>query len=219
LKKARILWVEGKRADSPSFLPNLRKKDLIVETVPTGSEALDRLFEVDPDLVVINAASMRSNGRRICRSLREKINGLPIIVITAPDQTFTDETCANAVLALPFTVRKLMNRIAPFIPDEESQMLHVGPIRLNLEKKQVFCQGRESHLTPRLVNLLQLLMLHHGELLRREDLFREIWRTEYTGDTRTLDVHISWLRQAIEDDPRQPRFLKTIRRMGYRLDV
>jgi DNA-binding response OmpR family regulator len=109
--------------------------------------------------------------------------------------------------------------MAAFTPGEEDRMLHVGPIRLNLQRKQVRCHGKEIHLTPRLMALLQLLMKNPGVVLERETLFKEIWNTEYTGDTRTLDVHISWLREAIEEDPRNPRYLKTIRRVGYRLDV
>ncbi len=217
--KARILWVEGKRADSPSFIPSLRKKDYLIETVPNGSTALQKLQEIDPDLVVVNAASLRSNGKRICRSLRDQWNGLPIILITSPDQPASEDACANTVLTLPFTARKLINRIQPLLPGNEQQMLHVGHIRLDLERRQVRCQGKEARLTPRLTRLLQILMQHPGEVMEREKLFREIWKTEYTGDTRTLDVHISWLRQAIEANPRSPKFLKTIRRVGYRLDV
>jgi DNA-binding response OmpR family regulator len=79
--------------------------------------------------------------------------------------------------------------------------------------------GKSTKLTPRLVTLLQMLMEHHGEVVERETLFKKVWETNYTGDTRTLDVHISWLRRAIELDPEKPKFLKTIRGVGYRLDV
>ena len=79
--------------------------------------------------------------------------------------------------------------------------------------------GRSTKLTPRLVTLLQILMEHHGEVVERESLFKRVWETNYTGDTRTLDVHISWLRRAIELDPLHPKFLKTIRGVGYRLDL
>ena len=85
--------------------------------------------------------------------------------------------------------------------------------------KRVRCQGREARLTPRLVRILRILMQHPGEVVERAVLFRHVWDTEYTEDTRTLDVHISWLRQAIEEDPRKPQFLKTIRGVGYRLDI
>ncbi len=217
--KARILWVEGKRADGPPLAPGLRKKGYIVESVTTGSEALALLPGFDPDLIVVNAASMRTSGKRICSSLREKAYGVPILLIADPTHTSSEDVGANVILTQPFTMRKLLNRLKPLLPGDGENMLHVGPIRLDLERKRVRCQGREATLTPRLARLLQALMDHPGEALERGHLFREVWNTEYTGDTRTLDVHISWLRQAIEEDPRKPRFLKTIRGMGYRLDV
>ena len=77
----------------------------------------------------------------------------------------------------------------------------------------------QALLTPRLVMLLRILMERPGQVIERAALFSQVWETQYTGDTRTLDVHISWLRQAIEDDPRHPRYIKTVRGMGYRLDV
>ena len=217
--KARILWIEGKRAESPSFIPALRKKDYLVEVVSTGSAALARLMEIDPDLVVINAPSLRTSGRRICRDLHERMSTLPIVVILSPEQDLSNETCANVALKLPFTIRKLLNRITPLLPGDGQQMLHVGYIRLDLERKRVRCQGREARLTPRLTHLLQVLMEHAGEVIERAQLFKEVWDTDYTADTRTLDVHISWLREALEENPRQPQFLKTIRAVGYRLDA
>lgn len=217
--KARILWIEGKRTDSPSFVSTLRKKDYLVEVVSTGSAALARLHEIDPDLVVINTPSLRTSGKRICRDLHEKIATLPIVVILSPEQNFTGETCARVVLKLPFTIRKLLNRITPLLPGDGQHMLHIGHIRLDLERKRVRCQGREARLTPRLTHLLEVLMQHAGEVIERQQLFKEVWDTDYTLDTRTLDVHISWLREALEEDPRHPQYLKTVRGLGYRLDV
>ena len=217
--KARILWIEGKLTYSPPFVTDLMKKDFFVVTVPTGSEALERASDLDPDLVVVNAASLRSNVKRICCSLRDRLAELPIVLIVGEAEPEPNDDCSNIVLMLPFTVRKLLNRIAQFIPGNGEHMLHVGHLRLDLERRQVRCLGKEVRLTPRLSRLLQILMQHQGEVMEREQLFREVWNTEYTGDTRTLDVHISWLREAIEEDPRKPRYLKTIRRVGYRLDV
>jgi DNA-binding response OmpR family regulator len=217
--KARILWVEGKRSDSTSFVPSLRKKEYLVEIVPTGNAAVARLVEVDPDLVVVNAASLRSSGKRICNEIREKSNELPIVLIVSPEHANSGVATANVILELPFTSRKLLNRIAPLLPGDGKNILHVGFIRLDLELKRVRCLGREARLTPRLTHLLHVLLLHAGEAVERERLFSEVWDTQYTGDTRTLDVHISWLREAIEENPRQPQFLKTIRGVGYRLDT
>lgn len=217
--KARILWVEGKRTDSKSFVPSLRKKEYWVEIVPTGSAAVACLVEVDPDLVVVNAASLRSSGKRICNEIREKSSELPIVLIVSPEHAISGVTSANVVLELPFTSRKLLNRIAPLLPGDGKNILHVGFIRLDLERKRVRCLGREARLTPRMTHLLQVLLIHAGEAVERQRLFSEVWDTKYTVDTRTLDVHISWLREALEDNPRQPQFLKTIRGVGYRLDT
>ena len=97
--------------------------------------------------------------------------------------------------------------------------MQAGSISLDLERNMVHSKSKETTLTPRLVHLLKVLMERAGEVVARDDLFRKVWKTEYIGDTRTLDVHISWLRRAIEEDPRNPQLLKTIRGVGYRLDV
>lgn len=217
--RAKILWIEGKRADSPSFIPGVRKKGYIVETVPTGKAAMARIPSMNPDLVVINAASMRTSGKRICQSINDRNSNLPVLVIASPDHPLDDGECAKVILNLPFTVRKLVNRIVPLLPAKEENLVKAGPIKLDVERNQVRCDQKESRLTPRLVSLLRILMKNAGDVVERENLFRKVWNTEYTGDTRTLDVHISWLRQAIEEDPRNPRLLKTIRGVGYRLDV
>jgi DNA-binding response OmpR family regulator len=219
LVKAKILLIEGKRADHPSFSIGLRRKGYDTDTVPTGSAALDCLETVDPDLVVIDAASLRTSGKRICQALRERVDSLPIILVVDGNHPVDGASGANVVLILPFTIQKLINRIRPFMPADEKNLLHVGQIHLDMEQKRVRCLGKQSRLTPRLVALLKVLMEHQGVVVERAELFKQVWDTEYTVDTRTLDVHISWLRQAIEVDPREPNFLKTIRGVGYRLDV
>jgi DNA-binding response OmpR family regulator len=217
--KVNILWVEGSGSRSPSFIPGLRQKGYEVTRVSTGKEAVASLDQDEPDLVVVNAASMRTTGTRICRGLRAKTNDLPIVLISSPDKApRTDDVQANVVLKLPFTIRKLVNRIKPLVPRKETDFLILGDISLDLDHLHVHCKGREAHLTPRMVRLLKILMEKQGEVVERDELFREVWDTDYTDDTRTLDVHISWLRKAIEKDPRNPRYLKTIRGVGYILE-
>ncbi|MBK8617868.1 MAG: response regulator transcription factor [Anaerolineales bacterium] len=218
MKTATILVIESRHAEIPSFASDLQKKGFDVQLAQNGSKAVARLKEISPSLVVINAASLRSTGLRICQSIREKDPKLPIILILENDNEVSKDA-ADAVLALPFTVQKLVNRINPLLPGDGKNVLHVGPIRLDLEKRRVRCLGKSTKLTPRLVTLLHLLMDKHGEVVEREPLFKKAWETNYTGDTRTLDVHISWLRRAIELDPDNPKLLKTIRGVGYRLDI
>ncbi len=217
--QAKILWIEGTRAESPSFIPDLQKKGFLFETVSTGKAAVARLPVVDPEVVVVNAASLGTSGKRICQVLHNQMDGLPILLIASPSHPAPNNVCADVVLELPFTWRKLNNRLVRLLPAESGHILHVGHIRLDLERKRVRCMRKEERLTPRLMSLLKILLKHPGEVLEREHIFREVWDTDYIDDTRTLDVHISWLRKAIEVDPRRPRFLKTIRGVGYRLDV
>jgi DNA-binding response OmpR family regulator len=213
-----LLVIEGRHADIPSFASELQKKGFEVHAATSGSVAVNRLEKINPSLVVVNAASLRSTGIRICQSIRDKNPKYPIILVLAKEAKVGKDV-ADAVLVLPFTAQKLANRIRPLLPGDGKNVLHVGPLRLDTEHRRVKCLGKSAKLTPRLVLLLQLLMDKHGEVVEREALFKKVWDTNYTGDTRTLDVHISWLRRAIELDPLKPKFLKTIRGVGYRLDV
>ncbi|HLA87722.1 MAG TPA: response regulator transcription factor [Anaerolineales bacterium] len=218
MKNTALLVIEVKHTEIPSFASDLQKKGFDVHIAQNGSKAVALLKDISPSLVIINAPSLRSTGLRICQSVREKDAKLPIILILEDGKEVSKDT-ADAVLTLPFTVQKLVNRIKPLLPGDGKNVLHVGPIRLDLEKRRVRCLGKSTKLTPRLVTLLHLLMDKHGEVVEREPLFKKVWETNYTGDTRTLDVHISWLRRAIELDPVNPKFLKTIRGVGYRLDI
>lgn len=215
----RILWIEGRRGGGPAFIPGLRQKGYQVEEVATGRAALARLPALDPAMAVVNAASLGTSGGRICQRLRQRLNGHPVLLIRSQDQGRPHETAAHQVLVLPFTIRKLLNRVRALVPSESERVLTVGPLRLCPDHHQVQVDGgRPRHLTPRLTDLLLAFMQQPGEVLPREALFRQVWRTEYVGDTRTLDVHISWLRKKIEADPRRPRLLTTVRGVGYRLD-
>lgn len=215
---ATILIIEGRHAEIPSFATDLQKKGFDVVTAKSGSDATSRMNKISPDLAVVNAASLRSSGVRICQSLRDKNDKLPIILILDEEKNVAKDS-ADVILNLPFTVQKLSNRIKPLLPGDGKNVIHAGPIHLDTEKRRVRCLGKNAKLTPRLVALLKILMDRHGEVVEREQLFKEVWETDYTGDTRTLDVHISWLRRAIELDPLKPKFLRTIRGVGYRLDV
>ncbi len=218
MKNTTLLVIEGRHAEIPSFASDLQKKGFDVVTVQNGSQAISKLKQTEASLVVINAPSLRSTGIRICLSVRKKDPKIPIILIVEKE-VLADPELADSVVALPFTVQKLVNRIKALMPGDGNNIINVGPIRLDLEHRRVRSLGKNSRLTPRLITLLQMLMDKHGEVVERESLFKKVWETNYTGDTRTLDVHISWLRRAIELDPNNPKFLKTIRGVGYRLDV
>jgi DNA-binding response OmpR family regulator len=217
--KVKILLVEGKRTEKPLFAQGLIRKGYQVESVPSGSAALEALTGGSHHLVLVNAASLRTSGKRICQSIRRVSSEIPIVVIVDQVEKNFDRLEANVVLTLPFTLQKLINRIKPLLPVERKDVLEVGELQMDTEQRFVRYQNRQVRLTPRLVILLKVLMEHPGEVIEREQLFKLVWDTAYTGDTRSLDVHVSWLRQALEDDPRNPKIIKTVRGVGYRLDI
>jgi len=218
-QKTRILWAGKRRADIPSFVPELESKGYKVTFVSTGKDALLRLTKQKPDVMVVDAASMRTTGSRICKSVQAKYPTVPIILINTPDNLPTNEIVAEVQLIHPFTIRKLENRIVPFSPSDGKNIIKEGPIKLDLERQVIRCNQKDEHVTPRMVELLRMLIKHKGEVIEREVLFSKIWKTDYTEDTRSLDVHINWLRKIIEKDPKKPALLVTVRGKGYKFNL
>lgn len=214
-----VLLIEGTRGDHSCFSKDLEDKGYDVTFTRSGSAGLKLIDEIAPHVLVIDAASLRTSGVRICQSFRKADSDLPIVLIVDDGMDVPEDVDANLVLRLPFTVQKLINRIKAYEPTEDKFVLEAGPIELNLQTQLVSCKGQLTKLTPRLVKILTMLIKNKGEVVERDPLFKSVWETNYTGDTRTLDVHISWLRQAIEDDPRHPQLIRTVRGVGYILDV
>ncbi len=218
-RKTRILWTGKRRADIPTFVPDLEAKGYRVTFVSTGKDALLRLNKRKPDVMVVDAASMRTTGSRICKSVHAKHPTVPIILINCSDNLPTNEIMAKVQLVHPFTIRKLENRIVPFSPGDGKNIIKEGPIHLDSDRQVIRCNKKEEHVTPRMAELLKMFIRQKGEVIKREVLFSKIWRTDYTEDTRSLDVHINWLRKIIEKDPNKPKLLLTVRGKGYKLDL
>lgn len=217
---ANILLIESGRASDPSFAPALEKKGYKVNIKHKIDRAISVLVSPpEPDLVILDAASMRTPGTRLCRKVRDKLNGVPIILVSPEGTRPESSTGASLMLVHPFTARKLLNRVARLLPGDERYTLTAGPLKLNVAQRKVIAHGKEARLTPKQAKLLEVFIRNEGRLMTRKALIRQVWHTDYTGDTRTLDVHISWLRRAIEVDPKRPQLIRTIRGMGYRLDL
>ena len=125
---------------------------------------------------------------------------------------------ADVYLEHPYTARKLLNRVRALLPadDINGEVVRCGPITLYLSKPSVEVPGKsECRLTPKLANLLEEFVRHPNEIISRRQLMQNVWNTDYIGDTRTLDVHIRWMREIIEVDPAKPELLKTVRGKGY----
>lgn len=214
-----VLLIEGKRRLKNNFAQELSDKGFDVATVTSGATALETIPDLMPNVVVINAMSLRTNGLRITNWIRTAWPDLPIILIIAEDEAITNAPQANVLLRLPFTVQKLINRLRLFNEVKHKHILKKGVLELNTQTAVAHYKDKEAHLTPRCSDLLRVMMEKPGKVLTRKELFSHVWDTDYSGDTRTLDVHISWLRNALEENPRQPELIQTIRGIGYKLNL
>lgn len=217
-KKLRLLLIESNRKPEICFKDKLIQKAYPVLQVENGGEGLKRLDDFLPEAVIVNAASLRTNGLRICSWYRNRLPEVPIILIVAEDEPIDDAEMVDVILRLPFTVQKIINRLRTFEKKRKQELLVEGDLQLNLNTGMVSYGEKSAYLTPRLCHLLQVMLETPGAIIPREELFRKVWETDYTEDTRTLDVHISWLRKAIEEDHKKPKVIKTVRGVGYRID-
>jgi DNA-binding response OmpR family regulator len=216
---SKILLIESDKPSAPSYAPALDKRGYSVSIVHSTTDAVAKANGSSPDVIVIDAASLKTSGARMCRDVRKSLNHARILLVI-DRKTVADETCgADLVLQHPFTPRKLLNGVNRLTPAREGSTLQTGPIRFNLSQRKVKCGAKEEKMTPKQAKLLEVLMRHSGEVVSRKMLIKQVWETDYTGDTRTLDVHVSWLRNLIEPNPLKPKYLRTLRGQGYRLDA
>ena len=216
---AKILLLESERTTAPSSAPALEKRGYTVTIEHDTQAMVKRTQALSPDVVILDASSLKTSGARICRRIHDALNGTPILLIVDKRNVPDPNPGAKVVLTPPFTPRKLLNSVARLLPGDDSAALQVGPIKLHLAQRKISCGGREERVTPKQARLLEMFLRAPGQLLTRKAIIKHVWDTDYTGDTRTLDVHISWLRSVIEPNHRKPRYLKTVRGQGYRLDL
>lgn len=218
-QQQRLLLIEKHRKLEICFNDALLRKGYSVLQVNSGGEGLVSLNGFRPDVIVINAASLRTNGLRICSWFHNRLTAVPIILIVAEDEPIADADWVDIIMHLPFTVQKLVNRLRSFQPTLNQDFMVRGALQLNPKTRMVTYLEKSTYLTPRLTLLLKVFMENPLKSLTREELFKRVWETDYTEDTRTLDVHISWLRKALEEDPTNPQLIKTVRGVGYMLNL
>ncbi len=215
---AKVLLIESGRANGKSFAPALKKR-YEVSLAYSGKSGLAVAHSLLPDVVVLDAVSMRTSGDRICRKLHAQLPDTPLIHIRPPYEGKDKPSPADIILHHPFTWRKLVNRINRFVDsqDKEGEILEVGNIRLNVPKRLLIVGDQERRLTPKLTGLAAVFLKYPNTVIARKTLIQQVWNTDYMGDTRTLDVHIRWLREALEENPSRPRIITTVRGVGYRM--
>jgi DNA-binding response OmpR family regulator len=220
--KALLLLIEGHAAGGESLAPALERAEYEYLTLHTGSEATEWLSDHTADLIIFDASTMRSSGIRTCQRIRKLAERTPIIHSRAADSEEDRTAGADIYLQRPFSGRKLINRVRALLPadSEQEEIVRYGPLTLYRAKRSVEVDGRGEYiLTPKLALLLETFIRHPNELLSRRQLMLDVWDTDFIGDTRTLDVHIRWIRECIETDPGTPRYLRTVRGKGYLLSV
>jgi DNA-binding response OmpR family regulator len=167
-----------------------------------------------PDVVVVNDCDGSLDVEAICQALDETSLQLPCLIVTrdvTPRRAFAD-----AYLPVPFNSHQFTQSLNKAIGHQNDRFLRVGDTILDSLKRRMQREGRIAHLTPKEFKLLHLLMENAGEVLSRGRIMKDVWETEYLGDTRTLDVHIRWVREKLEDNPSRPRYIVTVRGVGYR---
>lgn len=217
-----VLLVEGHSSGRDSISAMLHKAGYNFHVVHTGNDALEWLELNETNLIIFDASSMRSNGIRNCQRIRKTAQHTPIIFCNSGKGEEDRTAGADVYLQRPFTARKLLNRTKALLPADISkeEIIRYGDLTLYRNKRSIEVAGKgEFTLTPKLAVLLETFIRHPNELLSRRDLMIAVWETDFIGDTRTLDVHVRWVRECIEDDPSHPKLLRTVRGQGYILDI
>ena len=226
----KILIVE----DDPNLLDtvkyNLAKESYHVITALDGAQALETARREKPDLIILDIMLPKLSGFEVCRILRKEMT-IPILMLTAKteevDKIVGLEIGADDYMTKPFSMRELLARVRAMLrradisrleQADEQESLQIGDLSIDIGRHQVFCRGSQLTLTAKEYDLLVFLARNKGFVFSREQLLDKVWGYDYAGDTRTVDVHIRWLRQKIETDPAHPRKLITVRGAGYRLE-
>lgn len=193
-----------------------------------GNDFLAALSGGLPDAVVLDWMMPDPDGVKVCRMLREKekTRPLPVLMLTARsdeiDRVLGLEMGADDYLTKPFGMKELCARLRAllrrrdYLKARSTEVLRGGPVVLNPEKRRVTRNGLELPLTMKEFDLLQVLLSNKGRVMTRDALLDKVWGVDYFGDTRTVDVHIRYLRQKVEEEPEHPKLIQTVRGVGYR---
>ena len=229
---ARILVVDDEPNLVDSLQYSLRAEGYEVANAKDGEEALAKARGLLPDLIILDLMIPIINGKDVCRIIRKESN-VPILMLTAKDSEIDRivglEIGADDYITKPFSMRELMARIhgvlrrvtwginAALDTESDSKVLSTNRISINTESHEVLISGTLISLKPKEYELLVFLMLNKGKVLSRDQILNAVWGYDFYGDTRTVDVHIRWLRQKIEENPSSPLDINTVRGVGYQL--
>jgi two-component system OmpR family response regulator len=222
----KILVVEDDRTLLNVLKYNLTKEGYSVVTAVDGVEALEVARRDKPDFIILDIMLPKMSGFEVCRILRKEMT-VPILMLTAKteevDKVVGLEIGADDYMTKPFSMRELLARIRAMLRRVEMQVpttetLKLGDIEIDISRHAITKGGNILSLTPKEFDLLAFLAKNKGLVFSRDQLLEKVWGYDYAGDTRTVDVHIRWLREKIEDNPAKPKRLVTVRGVGYKLE-
>ncbi|MDI6824105.1 MAG: response regulator transcription factor [Bacillota bacterium] len=231
--KAKVLVVEDEAVLLSTLKFNLEKEGYAVATARDGWEALEVARAEKPDLVILDVMLPELDGIEVCRHLRRE-SAVPVVMLTARgeeiDRVVGLEVGADDYVTKPFSMRELMARVravlrrvaldreAAAASTRDTQVVEAGPVSIDAGARRVRVRGENVELRPKEFDLLWLLVQNRGMVLSRDLILEKVWGYDFPGDMRTVDVHIRWLREKIEENPGQPRWITTVRGLGYRFE-
>ncbi|MGZ4455598.1 MAG: response regulator [Nocardioides sp.] len=224
----RVLVVEDEESYSDALAYMLRKEGFEVAIAADGNEALSEFDRNGADIVLLDLMLPGIPGTEVCRQIRATSN-VPVIMVSAKDDEVDKvvglELGADDYVTKPYSPRELVARIRAVLRRGatdialDDDVLEAGPVRMDVERHVVTVDGEEQRLPLKEFELLEMFLRNPGRVLTRGQLIDRVWGSDYVGDTKTLDVHVKRLRAKLEPDPSEPKFLVTVRGLGYKLDL
>lgn len=229
----KVLVVDDEQSIVTLLKYNLETAGYIVDVAYDGEEALKKVKEVKPELIVLDVMLSKKDGIEVCKTIRSDKNLVPILMLTAKDDEFDRvlglELGADDYMTKPFSPREVVARVKAILrrsqianevvkDDVEDEDIVIDNIRIRPEFFEVYRDDTLLELTPKEFELLLYLIERQGRVITREHMLNSVWNYEFAGDSRIVDVHISHLRDKLEENPKQPKLIKTVRGLGYKLE-
>jgi two-component system alkaline phosphatase synthesis response regulator PhoP len=224
----RILFVEDEPGLVMTLTDRLRNEGYAVETSYDGESGLARATNERFDAIILDLMLPRKSGLDVCRDLRQRGVETPLIMLTARGQ-IVDKVVglklgADDYLTKPFEMSELLARLeallrrapAPTAPAPATEIYQFGPVRIDFRRAEVEHDGKLVELSALEFRLLRYFIEHRGATISRDELLNEVWGYNALVSTRTVDVHVAWLRQKVESNPRHPQYILTVHGMGYK---